>query len=153
MTLYEIERAILEAVDTETGEIINEEMLDSLLMEKEQKIEGIALWIKNLTAEASALKAEKEAFAKRQKVAENKVESLKRYLTNALQGEKFQTTKVSIGFRSSESVEITDITKIPDDYLRYKDPEADKTAIKQMIKDGYQIDGAVLVRKQSIQIK
>ena len=153
MTLYEIERAILEAVDTETGEIINEEMLDSLLMEKEQKIEGIALWIKNLTAEASALKAEKEAFAKRQKVAENKVESLKKYLTNALQGEKFQTTKVSIGFRSSESVEITDISKIPDDYLRYKDPEADKTAIKQMIKDGYQIDGAVLVRKQSIQIK
>ena len=153
MTLYELNAEILNAVDTETGEIIDEAKLDALLMERDQKIENIALWIKNLSAEAEALKAEKEAFAKRQKVAENKVESLKKYLTNALQGEKFSTTKVNISFRSSDVVNITDITRIPEDYLKYAEPTADKVTIKKMLKDGYQIDGAELVKNQSIQIK
>lgn len=153
MTLYELNAGILECVDHETGEIINEKMLEALVMERDQKIENVALWIKNLSAEAEALKAEKLAFEKRQKVAENKVESLKRYLTNALQGEKFSTTKVAISFRSSESVNITDLSLIPEDYLRYKDPEPDKTTIKKMLKDGYEIKGAELVKNQSVQIR
>ena len=77
MNLYEIDAAILDCVDMETGEVIDEDKLDSLSVERDVKIENICCWIKNLKAEAEALKAEKESFAKRQKTAENKMESLK----------------------------------------------------------------------------
>lgn len=156
MNLYEINNEIMkcmEEVDEETGELLNAEMLDSLVMEREVKIENIACWIKNLAAEAAALKAEKDSFAKRQKVAENRVEQLKRYLGNVLNGEKFSSDKASISFRKSESVEVDDWTKLEKEYLKYKDPEVDKTAVKKALKNGSELQGVHLVEKQNIQIK
>ena len=67
MTIYEIDQAIMECVDLETGEIIDTEQLDKLQMEREKKLENVACWIKDLKAEAEALKNEKQALAERQK--------------------------------------------------------------------------------------
>ena len=153
MTLYEIDDAILNCIDEETGEIIDAEQLDKLYMEKEEKLENIALWIKDLKAEVEALKAEKMAFAERQKVAENKMESLKKYLAYALDGKAFKTTRASVSFRKSQAVEITDIYKLDENYLRYKEPEADKTAIKEALKAGKEVAGATLVENTSVIIK
>lgn len=161
MTLYEINQAILDTIDPETGEIIDVEKLSELQMEREQKLEGVALWVKNLNAEAEAYKAEKEAFAEREKAAKNKAESLKKWLAYALNGEKMSTPKVAINFRKSESVEIEDEERVitfaqkngRDDLLSYKAPTVNKSAIKAVIKTGKQIPGAVLVEKQNIQIK
>ena len=75
-SLYEIEEQILNCVDLETGEIIDEEALANLSMERDTKVENIALWIKNLLAEAKMVKEEKDNLANRQKVCENKAESL-----------------------------------------------------------------------------
>ena len=55
-SLYEIEEQILNCVDLETGEIIDEEALANLSMERDTKVENIALWIKNLLAEAKKRK-------------------------------------------------------------------------------------------------
>ena len=129
-TLYEIEQAIMDCVDLETGEIIDIEKLDQLQMNRDSKIENIALYIKNLLSDAAGIKAEKENLAQRQKVAENKANSLKKYLSGYLAGQKFSTARVAISFRKSESVNIKDSTAIPKEYLKYKDPEPDKTAIK-----------------------
>ena len=153
MKLYEIDDAILNCIDEETGEIIDAEQLDKLYMEKEEKLENIALWIKDLKAEAEALKNEKQAFAERQKVAENKMESLKKYLAYALDGKAFKTTRASVSFRKSQAVEITDIYKLDENYLRYKEPEADKTAIKEALKAGKTVAGATLVENTSVIIK
>ena len=68
--LYEISQEIMDAVDFETGEILDPEALDALIMERDKKIENIACWIKNLTSDAAAYKAEKDVFAERQKQAE-----------------------------------------------------------------------------------
>ncbi|MBR7083700.1 MAG: siphovirus Gp157 family protein, partial [Oscillospiraceae bacterium] len=76
MNIYDINRAIENCI-TEDGEVIDEQALTELLMAKEEKIENVACWIKNLTAEAEAIKAEKEKLAERQKQAEAKAESLK----------------------------------------------------------------------------
>ena len=54
MKLYEIDQAILALVDPETGEILDYEAFSELKMKREEKIEGMALWHKNLTAEATA---------------------------------------------------------------------------------------------------
>ena len=157
MKLYEINQAILNCIDLETGEIIDTEQLDKLTMERETKLENVACWIKELKAEAEALKAEKMAFAKRQQVAENKMESLKKYLAYALDGQAFKTTRASVTFRKSQAVEITDIYKLDENYLRYKEPEADKTAIKEALKEaikqGKTVAGATLVENTSVIIK
>ena len=158
MTIYEIDQAITECVDLETGEIIDTEQLDKLQMKRKTKIEGVACWIKDLKAEAEALKNEKQALAERQKVAENKAESLKKWLAYALQGEKFKTTKCAISFRKSEAVEVTDeglnnLMKEHDELLTYKAPEPNKTAIKQALKDGLSVEGVQLIQNTSTIIK
>ena len=74
MNLYEINKEMLGCWDAETGEILDEARLDELQIERDEKIENIACWIKNLRAEKDALKAEKEVFAQRQKTVENKID-------------------------------------------------------------------------------
>ena len=153
-SLYQIDQAILECLDAETGEIIDAEKLDALFMEKNQKIENIALWIKNLQADALAYKAETDAFAARQKAAENKVESLKAWLVSALGGQKFSTTKCAVSFRKSEAVQVDDVNSIPAEWTRIKTTiEPDKTAIKAAIKAGQEITGCKLVENTNISIK
>ena len=70
MTLYEI-NAALEAfeseVDEDTGEILNYDKLAELNMAKDEKRENIALYIKNLTAEAKAIREEEKALAERRR--------------------------------------------------------------------------------------
>lgn len=153
MTLYQIDQAILGCIDLETGEIIDKEMLDQLEMDREAKIENVACWIKELKAEAEALKAEKMAFAKRQQVTENKMESLKNWLAYALNGQAYKSTRASVTFRKSQTVEVADIWKLDENYLRYKEPEADKTAIKEALKAGQTVAGATLVENTSVIIK
>ena len=158
MKLYEIDEAIMACIDAETGEIIDADKLDKLTMERDAKIENVALWIKDLKAEAEALKNEKQALAERQRVAENKAESLKKWLAYALQGEKFKTPKCAISFRKSEAVEVTDeglnnLMKEHDELLTYKAPEPNKTKIKQALKDGLSVAGVQLVQNTSTIIK
>lgn len=161
MNLYQIDEAITSAfdaaVDEETGEIINEaamENLNALEMMRDQKIENIALMIKNLVSDAEALKKEKMAFAKRQQAAENRAEWLKRYLAGALQGNKFQTAQVAISFRKSQQVEYTgSVDMLPAEYIRQKPPEIDKDALKKALRAGKEIEGASLKDVQNIQIK
>lgn len=152
-SLYEIDQRILALVDEETGEITDFEQLDKLQLERDDKIENIALWIKNLKSDEESYKAEKQAFEERQRQAKQKRESLERYLSAALNGEKFKTAKVECSFRKSQRVEVDDVALLPDEFLKYKDPEADKTAIKEAIKEGKEIAGARIVTALNLQIK
>ena len=153
MTLYEIDQQLMDCIDLETGEIIDAEKLNALQMERNEKIENVALWIKDLKAEIDALKAEKQAFADRQKSAERTLESLNRWLTSALAGEKFKTTKVAVSFRKTKSVQIDNVLDLDENFLRYKDPEPDKKAIKDAIEAGQTVKGAQLVENTSISVK
>ena len=153
MKLYEIDEAILACIDQETGEIIDPEQLDALQIERETKLENVALWIKDLTAEAAALKAEKQAFAERQKAAETKAESLKKWLADALAGEKFKTTRVAVSFRKTKSVAVSDIWALDESFIKYAEPTADKAAIKKAIEAGQEVNGAFLVEGTSMTVK
>lgn len=155
MTIYEIDAAMLECVDQETGEIIDIEKLNQLGMEREQKISNIACWIKDLKAEAEAVKAEKLNLQKRQQACENKAEQLKKYLAFILQGEKFKDARCSVSYRKSETVQIAegfDIATLPECYLKIK-REASVSDIKEALKSGISVDGCELIEKQNIQIK
>lgn len=159
-SLYEInaqiEQAWSAAVDPETGEIISEEAaqaVEQLTMAREDKIENLALYYKNLTAEAKALKNEKLALEARQSAAEKKAESIKKYLASSMNGEKYKSEKVAISWRKSESVSMDENAFLPDDYMTFKEPVPNLTAIKKALKAGEKIDGATLTSSNNIQIK
>jgi hypothetical protein len=153
VNLFEIDAAILDCVDVETGEVFDIDRFEELELTRDAKIENICLWIKNLKAEAEALKAEKDAFAQRQKAAENKMESLKRYISGYLDGTAFESAKVKVSFKKSESLEISEEAVIPDEYLRFKEPEVNKADLKKAIKAGLTIGGVWIEEKNNIQIK
>lgn len=157
MTLYEIDKAILDfefEIDEESGEILNASDLDELKMAREDKIEGISLWIKNLEAEKEAVKHEKDNFADREKRLGKKIESLKGYLTYALDGQKFSTPKVAVSFRKSESVLVKDEYLVPDNYCEYTMVRRpNKTMLKDALKKGEEIMGVELLEKRNISIK
>lgn len=153
-SLYEIDQQILSCVDRETGELIDPERLKNLQIERNLKIENIALWIKNLQADALAYKAEKEAFAEREKVAINKAEQLKKYLAKALEGQKFSTAKCAVSFRKSTQLEVVDLGSIPKEYLvSTVTVKPNANAIKSLLKEGHEVSGCKLVENLNTQIK
>lgn len=164
MTLYEITNELVRAyesleIDEETGEILNYDQLDKLKMDFDEKAENVALMIKNLSAEAEAIKVEKTALANRQKATENKAEGLKNYLDQMMKAAnktELKRPKVALSFRKSKSLEL-DLTRLSPEWLKQYDPEKEesyrKTDITKAIKEGQIIDGATLVEKQNLQIK
>lgn len=152
-SLYEINAAMLECVDLETGEIIDIEKLQALQLEREQKIENVALWIKNLLSDAAQYKAEKDAFAEKERAAKARAEKLKEYLRDVLAGEKFKTTRVNVYYSSSNRVIVDDVLNLPPRFVRFADPEPDKKEIMAALKAGEEINGAHMESSQSIVIK
>lgn len=160
MTLYEINAqldALLEQTDPETGELTCDiEQLDALMIAREDKLEGLALYVKNQTAEAAAIKAEAKALAERQKAAEYKATRAKKYLADMLRGEKFKTPKVAVSWRKSVATELSEGATwetFDERFLKYKDPEISLSAIREAIEAGETVPGAVLVERANIQIK
>lgn len=155
MNLFEIDRAITECVDEETGELFDEEKFESLSMKLEDKLENTGCWIKNLEAQAAALKAEEKAFKERREAIEKKAESVKRYLTAYLHGRQFETARVKISFRKSEALEVAEGIEatLPEEFLRFKSPEVNKAELKKAVKAGRKFEGVQLVTKENISIK
>ena len=157
MKLFEIDEAIRNfdlEVDEETGEVLNYDELEKLNLARDKKVEGVGLWIKELTAEKEAIKKEREGFAYREKVLGNKIDSLKNYLAYALGGEKFSTPRLVVSYRRSESVNIADEMKVPDEYCHFSvERKPDKAMLKDALKHGKEIEGVSIVEKQSLQVR
>lgn len=159
-SLYEIDRQIEEQLAiifdsvNDDGEItVSMDTLECLKLAKEEKIENIALYIKNLRAEAKAIKEEEETLTKRRRALDSKATKLEDYLMSHLdREEKFKTARCSIGFRLSHKVSIFDEDSIPSEFLRVK-TEPDKTAISEALKQGKGVSGAEMVDNYSLQIK
>lgn len=153
MTLYEIDQEILACVDTETGELIDPERLESLQMERNQKIENVVCWIKNLQAEADAIKAEKDSLAAREAKCRKKVEDRKQWVASALNGQKFSSARCDVSFRKSEKVTIQDESVIPNEFLNISySYKPDRQLIRQAIKAGQEVKGCSLVECLNAQI-
>jgi len=161
MKLYEIDREIESCIDFDTGEILDSERLDALQMERTAKLEGVACYIKNLTADARAIREEEKALAERRRQTERKAESYSKWLANALQGEKFSTAKVAVSFRKSEGLDVIDMDSFcvwamgngHDDLLTYAYPKVNATAVKDAIKAGVDIPYARIEERLNINIK
>ena len=164
MNIYEINKAIEDiledgfSVDEETGEILFDESdLNALNAEISEKIENVACYIKNLTADISALKEEERNLNTRRKQKERKIDSLKGYINYAMElsGRKsLESPRCKVSFRKSSSVEVPDINALDKDYItKTIEIKPNKVAIKEALKEGKTVEGAEIVERQNLQIK
>lgn len=156
-SIFEIDQEMMSLIDPETGELLDFEKFLELEMQKNIKVENMALWYKSLCAEAEAIKNEISALSQRVKTKENTAQNLKEYLSKILNGQKFESSKCRISYRKSSAVEIENeeyfLVHANEKYLTKRLPVPNKTAIKEALMDGEQIDGARLVEKQNMTIK
>lgn len=160
--LYEIDSDLARvmgdmAADMEEhGEISDETvaLLEALNLEKDAKIEGMVLWVKDLNARLDAAKAEKARISKIISSGEREVEWLKARIAQELEGKKFATERASVSYRTTHNCLDLDKDKaaaIPAQYRKVGDP--DKTLIKEALLAGEVIEGATLSDHTSVIIK
>lgn len=167
MKLYEIRQVYEEFMNAvECGDVPQEcinDTLEAIQGEMEDKIDNIACLIKSLIAETEAMKAEKKTLDARMKTKTNLAERLKEYVADTMKGAniaKIETARNKLSFRKSNSVFIKDEAEFVkmamaenDALLRYKNPEIDKEAVKNLINDGIDVPGAEIRTNYSLQIK
>ena len=133
-----------------------EAVLNSIGGEIEDKAENIAKIIKNNEADIKAFKEEEKRIAERRKTLENDVKRLKEYLYNnmKLTGKtKFKRGTFSFNIaKNPASVEITNADIISSDYKTYTEV-LDRKAILQDLKDGKDVQGAILKQGESLRIR
>ena len=161
MTLYELTNdymMLLEmAEDPDTDPQAFADTLDGIEGAIEDKADGYARVIRQLTADAEALKEETERLTARRKSIESNVQRMKDALQSAMvtTGKtKFKTKLFSFGIRKNPaSVVIDDEASVPDQFLIPQEPKIDKRAIKEMLKDGRLYQWAHLEQSESLTIR
>ena len=159
MRLYEIDNRVNEilengfSVDEESGEYWGEEDLDALAMSRNEIIENVSLYVKDLDALTNAVGDEIDALKERQAKLKAKSENIKAWLTRACNGNAFTTAKTAITFRKSTVCEVNE-ELLPKIWWKQKITESvDKAGLKLALKQGEEIPGAALVEKTNITIK
>ena len=148
------------AEDPELDPEVIADTFEGIEGELEIKAENYAKVMKNLEGDIAALKAEEERLAKKRKAIENNIKRMKSTLQEAMEltgKTKFKTDLFSFGIQKnapSVVIDAADIRDIPEDYLKFKEPEVDKTAIKNAINAGVDFEGlAHLEVSQSLRIR
>lgn len=159
MTIWEIDRALEELVDPETGELQDYDKFAELQMERGAKIEGMALWYKNLVSDVAEMKAAEKDIAERRKAKERRAERLKEYIQQSLGGEKFETARCAISYRKSKALEAApDVAKWLyangyRDLVVEQAPKIDARGVTDLIKGGVEVPGAEIVERLNMTIK
>ena len=164
MKLYEIKNGMIDTLDifleSEQTEMDREnynDIMEYLKEELKNKSSDLIKYIRNLELENTVTKLEIERLEDLKKGKEKKIKSIKNYIKGILldlDKKKVETELGNVSLRKTTSVEITDITKIPKEYLVVKEEVTpSKKLIGDSLKKNILIDGAVLKEDYSILIK
>ena len=168
MKLYELTadyENVMAAI--ENGEIPEEALadtLESITAMLDEKADNIACWIKQLTAEAEAIKAEEDKLKARRTAKLNRADRLTEYLAECLTNAgrtKIETARNVISFRKTPPKVVFDneakfiewAQREADGLLNYGKPTVDKTAVKVALENGAKIEGVRIESGMNIQIK
>lgn len=158
---------LFDSLDDMDGEDMEQawfDTLESIEAEFDDKAENVIAFIKELNAQAAALKEQEKAFAERRRAKEHHAERLKKYLLgcmNTVGRKKIDRPMGCATVRNNaESPRFADEEKFvmwaianADDLLTYPQPKISKTAVKDYIRAGGKIPGVTLERSQSVVIK
>lgn len=152
-----------EAEDEHAAEAM-QNALDELDEDVDAKLLSIGKLIEHFRAQAAAIKEVAARQSKRAKAVEGKADWLERYALNAMKAtghtkivDPELTLRLKVG---TGSVEISDIDKLPEQFVRVKEVrEADKAAIRDLllkkkeVGEAPEIEGARLVFNEKLEIK
>lgn len=164
LSLYELSSTYLEALDNLTDpeldlplEVVND-TLEALGDEMETKAINVTKFMRNMEATAKAIKEAEAEMYKRRRSLETRIKWMKDYLKGNM--EHTGITKIECPYfklsiqKNPASVNITDEKAIPDQFkeqvISWK---IDKTAIKNAIKTGETVTGAVLANGTRLAIR
>ena len=147
MNLFNIQQQYLHIASelcANDGEL-TQELIDALEVNEAQlqeKAVNYGYVIKQLGHEVTAVNEEIKRLTDIKKRNEKAIERMETAISNAMQ------------LYGSESVEIVNEAQLAPEYLTIKTTTApNKTAIKDAIKQGVEVEGAVLVTNKNLQIK
>ena len=157
--LYDISKQIEEIsqmVD-EDGVLLPEaeERLEELEISKVEKFRNIAWLIRNIQSNVDSLKTEKMRLANKQRIEENKVDRLKKYLKFIMERDninKIQAGIFDFSLRNNQSVQIQDWVLLPEEYTKTV-ITPNKTDLKKAIKNWEEIEGVEIIITKSLTIK
>lgn len=155
-TLYELTGQFLEIYNMEIDDETKLDTLEAIdwTSDYENKVEGYVKVIKSLEADIEARKNEKKRLDGLNKSDQTKIDNLKAALAVSMTetGQtRVDTTLFKVGFRKSNAV-VVDEDKLPKKYqiVSYK---PDKKTIKELLKSGKRIKGAVLEERSNLSIR
>jgi hypothetical protein len=166
MNLYQITQEFLELASMieDAGGEVNDAILEELAISRDNfshKAEGYARLILKWDSEIETASAEIKRIQALKKAKENSVARLKETLLFALQAfgqednkgvKRYDTALFKLSTRRSLAVEITDEATLPDEAFVFK-KEVSKTAIKKLLEEGQELEGAGMKENVSLQIK
>lgn len=153
-------RELLDQIDPETGEL--PEGFEDARALVTHKAVAVAAYILEADRGIESVKAYIKDLNSKVKTEEKRQDWLRRYLQEHMAAagvteitDERGVFKASLSVGRDESVEVFDEAQLPQDYLREIPAkyEADKTLIKKAIKDGYEVPGAHLVKRDRLTIK
>ena len=162
MNLYELTEELIELQDMMSEECDEQVLLDTIEAvegEFDAKIEGYCKVIKNLEADAKALKEEAKRLSARQKSIENNISRMKNAMTEALR----QTGRTEAGGLLKAKIQknggmlpliVTEPSERLPEAFRKVSYEADNEAIRKALDEGQELSFASYgERGESLRIK
>ena len=127
----------------------------------EDKADNYAKIMRMLDGDALAIREEERRLEARRKAIENNIKRMKSALQYAMEATgktKFKTQLFSFNVQNNPAsvvMDESDVANIPERFLKYKDPEIDRKAIKDAIKAGDEdaMDIAHLEQTRGLRIK
>lgn len=164
MTLYDLTGELLElmemAQDPDVDPDALNDTMEAINLNFNDKADGYAKIIRTLTAQADAIKAETARLKDREKSFRDKADTIKKNLEAAMLAtdkRKIKTALFTFSIRRNPASVVMDepyIENVPERFLKIKDPEIDRAAIKKALQAGENLDGiAHLEQTESLQIR
>ena len=161
MNLYELTSDLKELQDIDFTEADTEQLEAVKTAIKEQianKGAGIIAVVRNLEADAEAIKVEIKRLQDLRKSKENKIENLKKYTKECLEEAEIKKVSTALGNISIRklpgSVEVLEEDSIPAEYKKEVTTiKIDKKSILADLKEGVVVPGVTLKTGTSLTIK
>ena len=153
MKLFQISEELENLIDYETGEVLDIEAFENLKMERQDKLQNIALLYKNCKSDFKQLDELVKEYTARRNSCKKTMEWAKATLETELKGEKLTDEKkrFTTYYHSSTSTK-TNMEILPDEWKKTTVVPMTKE-IGEALKRGEKIEGAWLETNQSLVIK
>lgn len=153
MNIFNEEDLMSMCIDADTGEF-DEAMFEGLKIERDRKIENIALWVLEDEAMAKSIKEQENKLKERREILEQRIEKRKEFLRYIAEGKKLKTDRVTVSYRKSDAVKIVNEEIIPPEFKVTKTSySVCKDEIKKALKAGQAVNGAELESRISTIVK